>query len=102
MIYEKIYSIISKDGKCVGTIEHDNENELCDIIKKENVKNNPISIHTIDVNRYYEKGLVIIDKLSNEIVMCYDEYEAQRGKRNLNNLNIEKERAEAKLRALKL
>ena len=57
----------------------------------------------ININRFYNDGKNIIDKIEpQKSILCYNEGEAKNGSEKLNEINIKKERAEAKIRAMTL
>lgn len=56
----------------------------------------------IETGRYYRDGQTICDKLSDDRIFCGNYMEAKNGVEQMNNLQLEKERLEAKLRAMAL
>lgn len=56
----------------------------------------------INVNRFYRDGQTVSDKLSDNSFLCYNHIECENAVEQMNTLNLEKERLEAKLRALQL
>ena len=59
--------------------------------------------HTINVNRYfYDYHKYTNDKLSDDSILCYSNDDYKEAVKKLNKIQLETERAEAKLRALAL
>lgn len=58
--------------------------------------------HKIETGRYYIDGQTIRDKLSDKNIFCGTQTDAEYGVKQMNELQLEKERAEAKLRAMTL
>jgi len=59
--------------------------------------------HTININRYiYTNEHNCYDKIEDKYIMCYNDEETKKCMDELNKLNFEKERVEAKVRALLL
>lgn len=61
-----------------------------------------VEINKIDVNRYERIGKNVCDKLSNFSVLCSSLIDCEEALEHMNKLQLEAERAEAKLRALAL
>lgn len=60
-----------------------------------------IQWHKISVNRYfYDYHKYTNDKLSNDSILCYSNDSCEEAIKKLNKIQLETERAEAKLRAL--
>jgi hypothetical protein len=57
---------------------------------------------TININRYYKDGKNVCDKISNDSFLCASDIDAIDGVKKCNELNLERERLEAKLRAMAL
>ena len=107
MFLREVYAVFL-DGNFVGICENEDEcwevaqNTLngIDVLLDDDVDR--VWWNTIGVNRFYQDGKNICDKFSNNSILCYDYVEAKSGLIKLNKLNLKKERAEAKLRAMAL
>ena len=107
MFLGEVYSVFV-DGMFVGVCENEDEcldvaqNHLngIDILSDDNIDR--VFWNSINVNRFYRKGQNICDYFSNISILCADYMIAKDGIRKLNKMNIERERAEAKIRALQL
>lgn len=56
----------------------------------------------INVNQFYRSGKNIVNKITNESTLCANTKEAQKGVDMFNNINLQRERAEAHIRAINL
>ena len=96
MIYGEILSIFINGKNIVSdnTFFYDIDIEFFD--------ENDVKINKINMDRYYQYGLNVVDKLSDNIIMCYDYEEAEKCMKILNKLNLKYEKLKAKERAKKL
>ena len=110
MFEEKVY-VVYVDGMFAGIAE--NEYEAVDVADNfVNGCRKPLTDDDmpdrlywdiINVNRFFRDGvLTVSDKLSNDRILCYDDMECKDAVKQLNRLNLEREKAEAKVRALQL
>ena len=105
-----VQHIVFLDGMLAGVCE--DEYEIWDIA--DNVNNgiktpltddsfaDRVFWHTIDVNRYTVHSQTITDKITGKTILCYNPMSAKEGCKMLNDNELERERTEAKLRALAL
>jgi len=96
MIYGEILSIFI-NGKNIlsdNTFFYDTKIELYD--------EEDIEIKKINIDRYYQHGINVLDKLTDNIIMCYNYEEAENCTKIMNILNRETEKLKAKMRATKL
>lgn len=56
----------------------------------------------INVNQFYRSGKNIVNKSINASILCASTEEAQQGVDMFNNINLQRERAEAHIRAINL
>ena len=56
----------------------------------------------INVNQFYRSGKNIVNKSTNESILCASTEEAQKGVDMFNDINLQRERAEAHIRAINL
>lgn len=56
----------------------------------------------INVNQFYRSGKNIVNKSTNASILCASTEEAQQGVDMFNNINLQRERAEAHIRAINL
>lgn len=56
----------------------------------------------ININQFYRSGKNIVNKNTNESILCANTKEAQKGVDMFNDINLQKERAEAYIRAINL
>ena len=111
MIFTDNVYVVYVDGDFCGIAE--NEYEAVDVA--DNYVNGyskplmdddmPDRLHwdVINVNRFFRDGvLTVSDKLSDDRILCYDDMECKDAVKQLNALNLKKERAEAKIRAMTL
>lgn len=56
----------------------------------------------INVNQFYRSGKNIVNKITNESILCANTEETQKGVDMFNNINLQRERAEAHIRAINL
>lgn len=105
----KIWYSIFVDDKYIGITN--NEDECWEIAEKVNDGEtilldddvDRVQICKIDVNQFYYDGHKYTnDKMSDKSILCQNEIECQEAIEQLNTLNLERERAEAKLRAMAL
>ena len=61
-----------------------------------------IEIKKINIDRYYQYGINVLDKLTDNIIMCYNYEEAENCTKIMNTLNRETEKLKAEIRARKL
>lgn len=110
MFLKDIYAVFV-DGMFAGITE--DEDEIWDIAQDEvNGFKKPLTdddicdrvyYNTIRVNRWYVYNEHnCSDRMSNDNIMCYDYHETINCVEKMNALTIEKERAEAKIRAMTL
>ena len=92
---------ICEDEDCVWDIAQDCTNGTAHPLNDDNFCDR-VWYDTINTNRYFRNGQSICDKLSNDSILCYNYLVARDGAKQLNKLQLEKERAEAKLRAMAL
>ena len=108
-IYKPIFLVIL-DGEYIGATN--NEYEIWEIAQ-DCTNGTPYPLNddnfcdrvwydTININRYFTDRKNICDKLSNDSILCSNYMIARDGAEQLNKLQLEKERAEAKCRALLL
>lgn len=111
MIFKENVYLVSVDGLFAGICE--DEYEIADVASdfvngvREPLYDDDIPDRlfwdTINVNRYIHTSKYnCYDKIENKYIMCYNQEETKKCMNELNKVNLEKERAEAKLRALKL
>lgn len=102
--------LVFLDGNYVGACEQDFEiwdtaensnNGVGEPLTDDNFADR-VFYNRINVNRYVVDGQTIIDKFTGGTVFCYNPISAQLGCMRLNENELERERAEAKLRALAL
>lgn len=96
MIYGEILSIFINDKNIIS----DNSFFYDADIKW--LEKNELEIKKININRYYQDGINVLDKLSDEIIMCYNYEEAENCTKIMNKINRENEKLKAKIRAMKL
>ena len=110
MIYEIVYSIfldgnfigICEDEDCVWEIAQNETNGTPYPLTDDNFCDR-VQYYQIDVNRYVcNHNQYTTDKLSDDSFLCRNIEECKKAVKQLNALQLEKERAEAKLRAMAL
>ena len=96
MIYGEILSIFINGENIISdkTFFYDTKIEFFD--------ENDIVIKKINIDRYYQDGINVLDKLTDNIIMCYNHEEAENCTKIMNTLNHENEKLKAKIRATKL
>ena len=111
MIFKENVYLVCVDGLFAGITE--DEYEIGDIasdfvngVRKplyDDDMPNRLFWDTINVNRYiYTNEHNCYDKIEDKYIMCYNKEETKKCMNELNKLNLEKERAEAKHKALQL
>ena len=109
MFLENVY-IVFLDGNFAGITE---EEDLIWEVAQDYTNGTPHPLtddnfcdrvfwNKIETGRYYRDGQSICDKFSNKTIFCGNYIEAIEGATQMNELQLEKERAEAKLRAMAL
>ena len=61
-----------------------------------------VSYHKINTRRFHPVGKAVFDTIGDEGILCYDNEEAEMCADMLNKVQLEKEKVEAKLRAMAL
>ena len=109
LIFKSDVYIVYVDGIFAGICE--NEDEICDVAQDsvngistllDDDYPDRVSYDKINVNRFYRSRQTVCDKLSDDRTLCYDYIDCEDAVMQMNQLQIEKERAEAKLRAMTL
>ena len=108
MFLEQVYSVFL-DGNFVGICINEDEcwevaqNHIngIDVLLDDDVDR--VMWHKINVNKwYYYDEYNCSNNISDENIMCYDYHETKDCVQTLNRIELERERAEAKLRAMAL
>ena len=108
VIYKAVY-MVYLDGIFIGIVE---EEDYAWNFAEDYSNGTPAQLHLddidrvytrkIDVNRFQRDYKSIVDRITNRSVLCADYMIAEFGVEHFNKLQLEKERAEAKLRAMTL
>lgn len=106
MIYGTLYSVtvdgffegITDDEDVCWDIVADATNGVKAPILDDDIPDR-VEIQEIDINRYYKYGKNICDKLTGRCILCATDFNAIDGVKAFNRINLERERAEAKIRA---
>ena len=110
MIFDKPIYTVFLDGDFIGITDDEME---CWEIAEQHTYGTPNILHhddvdkvwwnTIDINRFNGSSYCIYDKLQEiDNFLCYNRYEAEKCCKEMNKLNLQKERLEAKERAMTL
>lgn len=92
---------ICEDEDLVVDIAQDHINGI-DVLLDDDMPDR-LAYHRICINRwYFYDQYNCADRLSKDNIMCYGYYQTKDCVRKMNELTLEKERAEAKLRAMTL
>lgn len=95
------YSIINQKNEAMIVVDAEELEHILSVIDDKYKK--VITIHKIDIDRYKKiNSKYVIDTITNEKIMCYGEISATKGCDKLNRLNMERERKNAKVRAINL
>lgn len=103
MVYvDGLFAGIAEDESYIGDVANDFVNGVRQPLYDDDYADR-VFWDTINVNRYvFDYKYYPIDKLSDKSFLCRTQDDCREAIKQLNELNLQKERAEAKIRALQL